>query len=78
MGYYRCDPHVGLKGVMKFRGNLSQNNLCPGKDSNLVPPEYELRELPLYNLQGEMIILKCIVTDRCYTTNGFLPMSYPR
>jgi hypothetical protein len=41
-------PGIWLEGLKKTTRYLIQDNHCPGRDENPVPPEYESRTLPLY------------------------------
>jgi hypothetical protein len=41
-----ADP-IWMEGLGKTTENISQNYRCPGWDSNLVPPEYKFRALPM-------------------------------
>jgi hypothetical protein len=47
------------------------NALLCREDRTLIP-------LNFINFRYLLLIYIYIVTDRCYTTNGFLPVSYPR
>jgi hypothetical protein len=37
LGYYAV---ICLEGLRKFRRSISQDSLCPGRESKRTPPEY--------------------------------------
>jgi hypothetical protein len=43
----RYYPGIRVEWLMKATSNFNQGSLCPGRDSNRVPPEYKSVLLPL-------------------------------
>lgn len=61
--YLRHHSDIHLKELWKTTKNLTQVSRCPGRDSNLSPPEYKLEALPLEQIWSVYLILKDLFHD---------------